>query len=238
MNKKTLRNTIILSLVAVVLVVTTVFTTLAYLASSAAVTNTFSVGNVGISMFETPVNADGKKEEGATKTSSANHYTIQPGVTYDKDPTIYVNEKSADSYLFVVIRNDIRPIEDSGKGTIRKQMEENGWKFCKNLTATTAAYVYAKNAEDDVYATIVEHSDDRQAFDVFETFSIDPDKDVTTYGAAQVTVRAYAIQSAGFGTETGTMEDVKLAWKGLVETFTDLVDPNPEEFPETANSVA
>ena len=234
MNKKTLRNTIVLSLVAVVLIITTVLTTLAYLASSAAVTNTFSVGNVSLTMFETPVDEDGKKVENAQKTSSANHYTLKPGVTYDKDPSIFVAANSTDSYLFVVIRNDIRPIEAEGV-TIKDQMLAKGWKKYKDLTATTTAYVYAPDrtiadsesypADDTNYSKVVASSSEEQKIDVFDTFTIKTDANVSTYGAAQVTVRAYAIQDDGFGTP-GTKAATNAAWVGLVGTFSDLVDPD------------
>ena len=57
--KKKLLTAMILTLAAVALVVATVFTTIAYLTASSAVSNTFTVGNVAITMFETKVDENG-----------------------------------------------------------------------------------------------------------------------------------------------------------------------------------
>ena len=53
--KKKLITAALLTVAAITLVVATVFTTLAFLADSSAVSNTFTVGNVGIDMKESPV---------------------------------------------------------------------------------------------------------------------------------------------------------------------------------------
>ena len=61
MKMKTKRKALLLSLCAVLLVVASVMGTMAYLTStSATVTNTFTVGNVGITLDEAPVNTTAK----------------------------------------------------------------------------------------------------------------------------------------------------------------------------------
>ena len=64
MKKKVLKASL-LSLCAVALVVCSVLATLAFLADSSAVSNTFTVGNVGIDMKETAVDENGKVIPGA-----------------------------------------------------------------------------------------------------------------------------------------------------------------------------
>ena len=160
-TKKRLLTAAALTLAAVVLVVATVFTTVAYLTASSAVSNTFTVGKVFIAMYESKVDADGKKLaddaniNGAKKDSDGNNYHLLPGATYDKDPTIYVDNTSDKSYLFVKIRNNIHSIEkgnfvhpgestatlDPLKPTIREQMAAYGWQFYLT-TATGDVFVY------------------------------------------------------------------------------------------------
>ena len=114
-NKKNIRNAILLTIAAIVLVVATVLTTLAYLISAASVSNTFTVGSVEIEMWETPVGSNGKKltqngkpdGEPVAKTSDGNSYHLLPGEEYDKDPTVYVKPGSSETLLYVLIQNNI-----------------------------------------------------------------------------------------------------------------------------------
>lgn len=224
MKKNVIRNTILLSVAAIVLVVATVFTTLAYLTSSAAVANTFSVGDVAISMYETKVDETGKTLESGQKTSSGNHYLLVPGNTYIKDPTIYVNALSQKSYLFIKVRNDIAAIEEqhdingATPDTIAKQLEKNGWKE-HHKTATDIVYYYA-----DATTGAVKYigADGPTTVPVFESFTVEKDINQETlklYNAARVSVTAYAIQDAAeFGT-FGTAEALVKAWEAIVDTY-------------------
>ena len=135
MNKKTIRNAVVLTLAAIILVTGSVLTTMAYLLSSAKVSNVFTIGNVQIEMFESPVTAEGKYvdgfKEGDRKTADTNSYRLVPGTTYIKDPTIYIKQGSEPSLLFAKIKNQITNLEvdpaDATTMTMREQMEENGW---------------------------------------------------------------------------------------------------------------
>ena len=235
MNKKTLKNTIVLSLVAIVLVVTTVLTTVAYLRESAIVTNTFTVGNVAITMDESAVNEDGEKildsQGNPVNRVTNNHYLLQPDLTYVKDPVVHVAQNSEDMYLFIVAENTIRSIEDpaTAKGTMKTQMEANGWKLYKELDVNTNVYVYAKGATSDG-STVIEKEDGAVDIKVFEEFSVKKDADVSTYGAARVIVRAYAIQASSFGTY-GSKAATDAAWQAAVDTFDGIVDTNTSVTP-------
>lgn len=131
-NAKVLKA-MLLSAAAVMLVVATMFATMAYLTASSAVSNVFTVGNVTMQMFESKVNSDGTLADGvvagAMKTADTNSYHLQPGMSYIKDPTVYVDPKSDESYLFVRLRNDLKTIEKGGEGapTIVEQLRANGW---------------------------------------------------------------------------------------------------------------
>jgi predicted ribosomally synthesized peptide with SipW-like signal peptide len=90
---------------AALLVVATVFGTMAYLQDTDTNTNTFTIGKVGISMTET--NVDGKDASGNDNSSEArdvaNEYHVVPGETYTKDPTIVVDANSEEAYVYMTI---------------------------------------------------------------------------------------------------------------------------------------
>lgn len=200
---KTVRKTLILAACAIMLVCATVAGTLAYLTSKVAVENTFTVGNVAITLDERNVNPDGtpvepdNEEDRGTK----NDYKLMPGQTYLKDPTIHVDGKSEDCYVFVKVDNALVDIEDKtnidpAKKTIEQQMTDNGW-------SEVAEGIYGKaqpvHAGDDVV--------------VFENFTVsgDVEADVLSgYENSKINVTAYAIQADGF-------ESAQEAWNAAGE---------------------
>ena len=74
--KKKLLTTTILVIAAIALVASTMLATIAYLTSSTAVSNTFTVGDVKIEMYESKVNPDGEKidPDSPAKTADGNSY--------------------------------------------------------------------------------------------------------------------------------------------------------------------
>lgn len=179
---KTRSKTLLLALCAVLLVVGSVMGTMAYLTSQDAVTNTFTVGSVAITLDETDVNTAGVKD-GETRVD-ANTYKLMPGHSYTKDPIVHVDEDSEDSWLFVKVENEIAAIEDST--TIADQMTAKGWT---PVADTTNIYAYKEvvNAGDDIT--------------VFETFKIKGDViNLSSYEGKTVKVTAYAVQADGFET--------------------------------------
>lgn len=94
---RTRTKALLLTLCAVLLVAT-VFTTVAYLKSTDEVVNTFTVGKVKITLDEAEVTSDGTPMEGADRVKS-NEYHLLPGHTYTKDPTVTVEKGSDESYI-------------------------------------------------------------------------------------------------------------------------------------------
>lgn len=113
-------------------------TTLAYFTDTKEVTNTFSSGNVTITLDEAPVGPDGQATTGNRVTT--NDYKLYPGKEYDKDPTITVAAGSEDCYLFVRVVNGLADLEAAGDTTIAKQMENNGWKDSQLNSGETPNY--------------------------------------------------------------------------------------------------
>lgn len=196
MNTKKL---LALAMCAVLLVVSTVFVTVAFLTSQDDVTNTFTVGNVVITLDEADVDTDGKVIEGADRVKE-NKYKLIPGHNYVKDPTVHVGADSEDCYLFVTVDNGIANIEaedvKNEDGTvavpvkIATQMEAKGWY---PVTGETNVYYYGTKTA----ATAVSAGDN---IPVFGAFTVDGGlayDDVNAYVDETIVVNAYAIQKDG-----------------------------------------
>lgn len=95
---KTKSKALLLTLCAVLLVAASVMGTMAYLTSTDEVNNTFTVGNVKITLDEAKVNTDGTLATPAERVK-ANEYKLLPGHTYTKDPTVTVIKGSESSYV-------------------------------------------------------------------------------------------------------------------------------------------
>ena len=109
---KTKSKILLLMLCAVALVAASVLGTLAYLTSTDEVQNTFTVGQVKITLDEAQVNSDGKpiNTDGTVVTNladaervKANSYKLLPGHEYTKDPTVTVLAGSESSYIKMTV---------------------------------------------------------------------------------------------------------------------------------------
>ena len=166
MKKKFLTATL-LTFAALTLVVVTVFVTLAFLADFSAVSNTFTVGSVGIDMKATKVDINGAIIEGEENVKvDGNSYHLVPNETYKKDPTIYIDKTDTKDhmYLFVKSSNQIRGVEagnipgangelpTDAKKTMREQMEANGWvEFIRSGDGVEIVWVYGtRNIETGI----------------------------------------------------------------------------------------
>ena len=218
-NTRKLKKAALLLCSAVLLVCISIGATVAYLTSTDKVTNTFTVGNVKITLDEAKVDANGAKvkdEEGNDVARvQANSYKLMPGHTYTKDPMIHVDAASENCWLFVKVENGIAAIEDANK-TIAAQMTANGWTLVEN---TTNIYKYKETVSGGANIP------------VFGEFAISNAviggmKPITTDGAgddgklyldeyknAKIVITAYAIQADGFTT-------AKAAWDAAGSSFT------------------
>lgn len=180
-NKKT---ALLLVLGAILLVAATMFGTVAYLTSTDTVTNTFTVGNVAITLDETDVDVYGVKD--SENRVKENVYKLIPGHTYTKDPTIHVAAGSEAAWLFVKVEDGIAAIQDTT--TIAAQLAANGWTALDGV-----ANVYTR-------ATAVAASANVQDFPVFGSFTLTDNANVSAYASASIVVTAYAVQADGFET--------------------------------------
>lgn len=175
------KKVLALVLCAALLVAGSVAATLAYLTSKTeVVTNTFSVGNVTITLDEAKVDLYGEKDGNSRVTK--NTYKLIPGHTYVKDPTVHVVKGSEECWLFVRVENGIADYEAVGNTTIAAQMVANGWT---KLDGVDNVYYHA----------VVDARNEAKDVKVFESFKIADDAECA---AAVVNVTAYAIQADGF----------------------------------------
>ena len=180
---KTKTKVFTLALCAVLLVVATVFTTVAFLTSQDSVNNTFTVGKVAIVLDESDV--DGSKTNTTTEgRDKKNEYKLIPGKSYLKDPVIHVDEKSEDCWLFVELTNGLAGI--LADKTIEAQMAEKGWALVNGTTN-----IYARSSTSKAGDNV----------SVFDGFTVRGDvTDLSAYAGAEITVVAYAVQAEGFAT--------------------------------------
>ncbi len=99
---KTGKKALLMTLCAVLLIVASVMGTVAYLTSSDTVTNTFTVGNVKITLDEAKVDEYGVAASPAVRVD-ANTYKLLPGHEYTKDPTVTVVKGSEESYIRMLV---------------------------------------------------------------------------------------------------------------------------------------
>ena len=208
MKKKILK---VLALVAcaVLLVVGSIAGTLAYMTSlTGTVTNTFTVGNVAITLDELDVDEYGVAVPNADPARvMANAYKLVPGHKYVKDPTIHVAEGSEDCWLFVKVENGISAIE--GGTTIAAQMATNGW---------TQLEVDGVAVENVYYHAVVDARTEAKDVKVFESFTLKTDANVASYVdnegnvSETIAVTAYAVQADGFNTAAAAWAAAPASW--------------------------
>lgn len=183
---KTVRKTLILAACAIMLVCATIAGTLAYLTATDSVKNTFTVGNVNITLDEAKVDANGKEIVGdEAERVKANSYKLLPGNEYDKDPVIRVSDTSEDCYVFVEVTNNISSVEATGEASIVAQMTDKGWV---NIGGTSVYYKQqAASGGDEV-----------EVFDTFTVSDSATNEQLKAIDGKTIEVKAYAVQKEGF----------------------------------------
>lgn len=192
MKAKTKTKALLMSLCAVLLVAASVLGTMAYLTDSKDVKNTFTVGNVAITMDETDVDGSTPNKE----RDQANSYKLLPGHTYTKDPIIHVDASSEDCYLFVKVDNQIAAIEANGNTTVAAQMAAKGWKA---VEGKDGIYVYVGTTAAPV---AVKANDNVTVFEQLVIAGTVNGDTLKAYENKTITVTAYAVQKDGFEGKT------------------------------------
>lgn len=120
---KNARKSILLAVCLILLATAAVMGTLAYFTSEDTVTNTFTIGNVGI-----------------TLTESEGTYIIVPGHYSVKKPQITVSENSEDCYVYALVDNQLMV---GGKTVATPNVDAEVWTLVKTEGSKT---LYRHNA--------------------------------------------------------------------------------------------
>lgn len=219
---KTTKKALLLTLCAVLLVAASVLGTMAYLTSTDEVQNTFTVGQVKITLDEAKVNPDGTlvyKEDGQTPVDrvSTNSYKLLPGHTYIKDPTIHVDATSEDCFIRakVTLTNAKEWIAIAAKyadnevENIIQGTDDNIWWVSQpavDETANTVTYtfVYKNESHTDELGKRIWTSADSKDLVLFDKIVMPgnlTNEELAGVGSSMITVVAEAIQADGFETE-------------------------------------
>ena len=204
-------NKILLTIVcAVLLVVTSVLGTLAYLTSQDTAVNTFTVGQVHIELNETDVDKDNSTKENA--------YHLLPGHSYVKDPTVTVKAGSDDAYVRMIVTvsnyDGLKAAFTADKyydanGNFLLQNLVTGWDAakweCVGISEVGETGVY----EFRYFEPVSTANGPAKVLEPLFTNVVIPGKIDNAHLAElqnmQITVVAHAIQAAGFDT-------AELAW--------------------------
>lgn len=218
---KTAKKAMLMTLCAIILVVATVFGTMAYLTSTDEVVNTFTVGNVAIKLDEAKVDTDGSPVEGAARVKE-NSYKLMPGHTYTKDPTIHVDAASEDCFIRakVTLTNAKEWIAiatkyaDNKVENIIKGTDDNIWWVSQpavdnEKNTVTYTFVYKNESHTDELGKRIWTSTDSKDLVLFNKIAIPGDltnDELAAVGSSKITVVAEAIQADGFDTADAAWE--------------------------------
>lgn len=202
---KTAKKAMLMTLCAIILVVATVFGTMAYLTSDDEVVNTFTVGNVAIKLDEAPVDGNGKATTG--DRVKANSYKLLPGHVYDKDPTVTVLAGSEESYVKMTVTFSKASALDAifaptgaDLTSIFKGYDAANWTAKGNTKDTTAdTRTYEFWYKEAVGAPTADVALDA-LFDSITVPGTITKEQLATIEGMTITVNAYAIQADGFAT--------------------------------------
>lgn len=196
---KSKHKALLLSMCAVLLIVGSVFGTLAYLTDTESVTNTFAVGRVGLSLQETGM-TDPDNDGVFGKA-----YHLLPGQSYEKDPTVTVDAKSEESYVRMIV-------------TVKFENELTDAELATNLDSIFTGHDAAKwnrNAkvvssdnkiityEYRYYTTVTGGDNGNQLEPLFTGFTVPGEytnEQIAVLDGMTIDVQAHAIQAAGFDT--------------------------------------
>lgn len=162
MNKFT--KILLTALCLVLVVALSVGGTLAWLTDNTeTVTNTFTVGDINITLVEHAYNTENTSEI-TTTVSNENTYKMIPGTTYAKDPTVTVKANSEKCYLFVKLEQVNNPssyltytsmLEEANEGWTKLTDVDNVWYRVVDASANDTSFTLLKDNKVEVKDSIV-----------------------------------------------------------------------------------
>lgn len=173
------------------------------------VKNTFTVGDINITLKET-VKPDGTTVEAGVADWSAQ---MIPGKTYSKNPTVTVKANSVDCYLFVEVT---KPANDYITYTFTLEETNSGW------TQGTGTGTEGNGVPTNVWFRAVSASTSDQSWNLIKdnqvSISENLTKDKISTSSETMIFKAYAVQQAKSSTATFTAAE---AWAKVSTTSND-----------------
>ena len=215
------KKSILLTLTAVVLAMAIgVGGTIAYFTSTTEdVKNTFTVGNVAITLDEAEVTyANDKWTPGEDRVQSNTYENVYPGAELPKDPTIHVADNSQQAYVamkvviskaaawkaLAVDHDSLNDLE-----TVFEGYNEADWtKIAATVQGDNLVYVYMWEQGK------VSAGDDLCLFTAMNIPAELSSDEIKTIDGFTVTATGYAVQAQGVTAETAKAELLKLAGLG------------------------
>ena len=223
-----------LALGMMAMVTVSIIGTIAYLTDQASAVNTFTIGQVDISLDETKVSSDGTTFDGDNdgmpdRTDKGNEYHLLPGGEYTKDPTVTVAAGSETSHIRMILTihnaSAVQAIIDDEKNGLADYADLlGGWDdttwlyqgFTENAEENTISFEFRYKETVDGFGD----NGEKQAEALKPLFeklivpgTLTGDELKALYGENgefKIEVVAHAIQASGFteNAETGvTAED-------------------------------
>lgn len=198
MKKKS--KALLLGVCAVLLVVSSIMGTMAYLTSTDTVINTFTVGNVAIKLDEAKANEDGTVVANADRVKE-NTYKLLPGHLYHKDPMVTVEKGSEESYIKMTVTvSKCKELDEIGVNLkdVFNGYDSKKWIYkgnTKDKTADTRTYEFW------YYTTVTALEEEKKLEPLFTTIAVPgsiTNAQLATIECMTIKVDAYAIQADGF----------------------------------------
>ena len=217
------KKSILLTLTAAVLAMAVgVGGTIAYFTSTTEnVKNTFTVGNVAITLDEAKVTyADDVWTAGEERVQSNTYENVYPGAELPKDPTIHVAADSQDAYVamkvviseagaWLALAGDhptLNNLENVFEGYIEADWSKIAFNYDEAADTLTYVYMWEQGK--------VSAGDDLTLFTAMNIPKELSSEEIATIDGFTVTATGYAVQAQGVNAETAKTELLKLAGLG------------------------
>lgn len=213
MKKKITAIALVVCLVAVAIV----GGSLAYFTDTDAKTNTFTVGNVDITLTEPNWDAALKEDAKAA--------TLIPGRVIAKDPTITVAEDSQRAYTFlkVELSNDFAKLLADYAEAVEldlTKLDDQKALIAAWFSSEVSPKIMSLNlADNSVILGVLSPKDPGQSVTYFDAVTVPADVDgdmIKANGVYEIYLTAYAIQAEGFeGVNDDAFADRQAAYDAL-----------------------
>lgn len=173
--------------------------TLAWLlAESNEVTNTFTVGNIEITLWENNLQTDGTL--GNEEVVKNDTYKVVPGATQPKNPTVTVKANSENCYVYMKVTNNMVLKIDGQTVEVATYTVNTGWELIGEATdANTGVktYLYRFNAIQKLNA------EDQDVTALFNNITYADEEillgNINELNGKTIVIQAYAHQSDNVG---------------------------------------